>query len=41
MNYLGGIEEVKETLGEDSWQESGKIAFQVYDKDENGVLNSF
>ena len=41
MQYLGGIDEVKETLGDDSWQESGKIAFKVYDKDENGELNKY
>lgn len=39
MNYLGDIDEVKESLGEDSWQESALLAFKVYDTDTDNFLS--
>jgi Ca2+-binding EF-hand superfamily protein len=39
MGYLKDLDEVSSLMGEDGWQESATIAFKVYDKDEDGLLN--
>ena len=39
LNYLGTTEEITNNFENDEWKESGKIAFQVYDNDKNGLLD--
>lgn len=39
MNYLGSLDEIQQNFEDDSWRASGEMAFQVYDKDQNLVLD--
>lgn len=40
MEYLGANKEITKAFTEEQWKESGNLAFQVYDLDNNKQLDS-
>ena len=39
LEFLGKTQEVTEAFEGEEWKESGELAFKVYDKDTNGILD--